>query len=351
MQKHDDSKELKMISPWGYIGYTLLLSIPVLGFILLIVFSFSKKRNLRNWARSFWCWLLVLIITLVLIAYKAQNLFPEWKDALSLGWESITESVDEFRRGIDEYRRDIIGSNRYRPSSTQRHEASAPATATSISATSAPISKPEYEMAFASAQSTYQIALQNAQGDYLATLKEAKDTYKAALRNMPDAETIAKAQDTYEAVLKKAQDTYEATLEDAQDAYQAALREAEASIGNYVAATPSVTAVPTLSSTSTPTPTPTATQTPVSNGVTPSFKKMMDTYEAFFDEYVDFMKSFSNGTSDIGLLMKYANFMSKYARNMDELEKLEDTEEMTKADTDYFIDVYARILKKLTSLS
>ena len=33
------SEELKPITMWGYFGYQLLFSIPLVGFILLIVFS------------------------------------------------------------------------------------------------------------------------------------------------------------------------------------------------------------------------------------------------------------------------------------------------------------------------
>lgn len=46
----------KPLSPWAYFGYNILFSIPVIGFILLIVFSFSNDNiNRRNYARSFFC--------------------------------------------------------------------------------------------------------------------------------------------------------------------------------------------------------------------------------------------------------------------------------------------------------
>ncbi len=56
------SPEGKPISAWGYYGYKLLFSIPIAGFILLIVFScgVSSNVNLRNFARSYWCELLVV---------------------------------------------------------------------------------------------------------------------------------------------------------------------------------------------------------------------------------------------------------------------------------------------------
>ena len=67
------TSQYKPLSPWAYVGYNLLFSIPVVGFILLIVFSFSSSNiNRRNYARSFWCVLLLaLIITVVLSVLAA----------------------------------------------------------------------------------------------------------------------------------------------------------------------------------------------------------------------------------------------------------------------------------------
>ena len=58
----------KPISAWGYVGYTLLFCIPLVGLIMLIVFSFSDANiNRRNYARSYWCMLLLSIIITVII--------------------------------------------------------------------------------------------------------------------------------------------------------------------------------------------------------------------------------------------------------------------------------------------
>lgn len=63
---YEGAKEFKPISAWGYVGYTILFAIPVIGFILMIIFSFSKKNiNRRNFARQFWCYLLIAVILLV----------------------------------------------------------------------------------------------------------------------------------------------------------------------------------------------------------------------------------------------------------------------------------------------
>ena len=62
-------EEYKPISPWGYFGYNLLFCIPLVGFILLIVFSCGGTRNinLKNYARSFWCALLLGVILSVVL--------------------------------------------------------------------------------------------------------------------------------------------------------------------------------------------------------------------------------------------------------------------------------------------
>ncbi len=61
-------EEYRPISMWGYFGYQILFAIPLIGFIILLVFSFggTKNKNLRNFARSYFCYF-ILIVILVLI--------------------------------------------------------------------------------------------------------------------------------------------------------------------------------------------------------------------------------------------------------------------------------------------
>ena len=73
--------EYKPISMWGYFGYEILFSIPIIkclrcnrnnfiGFIFILVFSFggTNNINLRNFARSYFC---VLIILLIIVGFFA----------------------------------------------------------------------------------------------------------------------------------------------------------------------------------------------------------------------------------------------------------------------------------------
>ncbi|MBR1842739.1 MAG: hypothetical protein IJ788_05620 [Oscillospiraceae bacterium] len=58
-------ENLRPLSPWAYIGYGILMGIPLVGFICMLVFSFSSSGNInrRNYARSF---LYLMIIGVVL---------------------------------------------------------------------------------------------------------------------------------------------------------------------------------------------------------------------------------------------------------------------------------------------
>ena len=55
--------EYRPLSPWAYLGYTLLYSIPLIGFIFLIVFALSDGNiNRRNHARGYFCAMLISVI-------------------------------------------------------------------------------------------------------------------------------------------------------------------------------------------------------------------------------------------------------------------------------------------------
>ena len=69
-------EEYKPISAWGYFGYQLLFSIPCVGFILLCVFALggTKNINLKNFARSYFCLLLLCLIIGVIVFILAAVL-------------------------------------------------------------------------------------------------------------------------------------------------------------------------------------------------------------------------------------------------------------------------------------
>ena len=77
--------QYKPLGPWGYVGYSLLFSIPLVGLIFLLIFTFNKSNiNRRNYARSYWCALLLaLLIATVLVAVGfATNSMDQIMDVL-----------------------------------------------------------------------------------------------------------------------------------------------------------------------------------------------------------------------------------------------------------------------------
>jgi len=69
MENENIPSNLKPLSPWDYFGYQLLFAIPVIGIISLIVFAFNNDNiNRRNYARSFFCTLILVIIMIAIIS-------------------------------------------------------------------------------------------------------------------------------------------------------------------------------------------------------------------------------------------------------------------------------------------
>lgn len=65
----------KPLTAWGYFWLTVLYAIPVIGWIFLVVFSFSDGNvNRRSHARSCFCpTVLVILVAIVLIVLVALN--------------------------------------------------------------------------------------------------------------------------------------------------------------------------------------------------------------------------------------------------------------------------------------
>lgn len=61
--------EYEPISMWGYFGYEILFSIPIIGFIMLLIYAFggTKNINLRNFARSYFCLFIIFMIIFIIL--------------------------------------------------------------------------------------------------------------------------------------------------------------------------------------------------------------------------------------------------------------------------------------------
>ncbi len=71
------SDEYQPISMWGYLGYEILFAIPLIGFILLLVFSFggTKNVNLRNFARSYILIAVIVVLLSIIVISSGISVF------------------------------------------------------------------------------------------------------------------------------------------------------------------------------------------------------------------------------------------------------------------------------------
>ena len=85
------------------------------------------------------------------------------------------------------------------------------------------------------------------------------------------------------------------------------------------------------------------TALPVS-GVNAHFQEAMDSYEAFLDQYIQFMNFYD--ASDAGMMTEYAIFL---VQSIDMMEKLDaiDKNQLSVADEAYYLEVMSRIYVKL----
>lgn len=86
------------------------------------------------------------------------------------------------------------------------------------------------------------------------------------------------------------------------------------------------------------------------DSIDPEFKAAMDSYEQFFDEYVAIMKKYKENPTDISILADYATYMGQYADMMQKFEEWEN-EDLSDAELAYYIDVQAKITKKLLEIA
>lgn len=80
--------------------------------------------------------------------------------------------------------------------------------------------------------------------------------------------------------------------------------------------------------------------------VTPEFKRMMDSYEDFFDKYIEFMKKYRNSDDIVSMMSEFEDYMKKYADVMQKMNEINE-DDLSTADLAYYTEVSARIMKKL----
>ncbi|MGN0320487.1 MAG: DUF6591 domain-containing protein [Lachnospira sp.] len=86
------------------------------------------------------------------------------------------------------------------------------------------------------------------------------------------------------------------------------------------------------------------------NGMRPEFKSAMDSYETFYDEYCEFMKTYNQNQTDLKMIAKYTEIMKK-AVDMDEKFKAWDGSDLNNEELKYYIEVQSRVSQKLVDLA
>ena len=81
----------KPIRAWGYVGYRILFNIPVIGWLIWLFKALgAKNKNVKNFARSYFCEVVLALIVAVVLAlagvavyFVAPELFNQIVDALA----------------------------------------------------------------------------------------------------------------------------------------------------------------------------------------------------------------------------------------------------------------------------
>ena len=84
--------------------------------------------------------------------------------------------------------------------------------------------------------------------------------------------------------------------------------------------------------------------------VSADFKASMDSYEKFFDQYVEFMKKYKDSGNSISMLADYTKMMQQYTDTMNKLNAI-DQNSLSAADEAYYLEVMGRITQKLASVA
>lgn len=80
--------------------------------------------------------------------------------------------------------------------------------------------------------------------------------------------------------------------------------------------------------------------------IRPEFKEAMDSYEAFYDDYCDFMTKYKENPSDLQLIGEYTDMLAKVVE-MDEKFAAWEEEDLTDAELMYYAEVNGRVAQKL----
>ena len=82
----------------------------------------------------------------------------------------------------------------------------------------------------------------------------------------------------------------------------------------------------------------------------PEFKEAMDSYEAFYDEYCEFMKKYNANPTDTELISSYGDIMTEMVEMTGKFEAWEEND-LNTAELKYYIEVNNRVAQKLVDVT
>ncbi len=63
------------LSAWAFFGYSVLFTIPIIGLIFNLIFCFNSSNiTRRSFARSYWCWYVIVAIAAIIIIASGASL-------------------------------------------------------------------------------------------------------------------------------------------------------------------------------------------------------------------------------------------------------------------------------------
>lgn len=88
--------------------------------------------------------------------------------------------------------------------------------------------------------------------------------------------------------------------------------------------------------------------TVTSSDIRPEVKDALDSYEAYFDEYVEVMNAYAEDPTNLSIMGKYMEFLGSYAEMTKKMDDLEG--DLTDAELGYYLEVTGRITQKLATV-
>lgn len=95
---------------------------------------------------------------------------------------------------------------------------------------------------------------------------------------------------------------------------------------------------------------PTPEEIGAPGGLRPEFKEAMDSYEAFFDDYCDFLEKYQQNPSDLELLAEYSEMLMKLSEMEASFGEWKEAD-MNKEELAYYLEVSNRITQELLAVS